>query len=265
MAKKHLISFGSPDLRQSVKRFLRQAKDLDYFHDIKVFSLCDLDTNDQIKLKHILKKKTNKKGYGFWMWKPLIIKKYLNQIKTNDIINYVDLGCHINLNGKKRLDYYFKKLEKTKQGMLAFQYNELKKFKKNIFKFQNLYEYKYTKADLFDYFNLLKVKKITQTPQYWAGNIILKKNIFTKNFINQWIDIFEKRFDLIDDTKSKKKNFFNFVKNKSDQSVYSLLCKINKIKALSAYECEWIYLRGRKYWKHTLKSPIIAKRDKVFD
>ena len=45
-----------------------------------------------------------------------------------------------------------------------------------------------------------------------------------------WIDVFEKRFDLVDDTKSKKKNLTNFIKNKSDQSVYSLLCKIYKVK-----------------------------------
>jgi len=43
-----------------------------------------------------------------------------------------------------------------------------------------------------------------------------------------------------------------------------LLCKINKITSLSAYESEWVYYKKKKYWKHTLKSPIIAKRDKKF-
>ena len=262
--KKHLISFGSPDLKISIKRFLTQGKNLDYFDKIKVFSVKDLEIKDQKKLKKLLKKKINYKGYGFWLWKPLIIKRYLNQINNGDMINYVDLGCHLNLRGKKRLDYYFKKLNQSKNGILGFQYKKLNNLKSNFYKFQDLYEYKYTKADLFCHFNVLKKKKITQTPQYWAGNIMLKKNTFTKYFINKWINVYENHFDLVDDTKSRIKNFKNFVKNKSDQSVYSLLCKIYKVKSLSAYECEWVYFKNKKYWRHTLNSPILAKRDKVF-
>ncbi len=263
--KKHLISFGSPDLKISIKRFLAQGKKLDYFDKIKVFLINDLEIKDQNKLKNLLKDKINHKGYGFWSWKPLVIKKYLKQVNHGDVINYVDLGCHLNFNGKKRLDYYLKKLDQSKNGILGFQYKKLKNIKNNFYKFQDLYEYKYTKADLFHYFKVFKKKRFTKTPQFWAGNIILKKNTFTKNFINKWIDVFEKRFDLVDDTKSKKKNFKNFIKNKSDQSVYSLLCKIYKVKSLSAYESEWIYYKNKRYWKHTLKSPVIAKRDKVFN
>ena len=262
--KKYLISFGSPDLKISIKRFLDQGKKLNYFDKIKVFSTNDLEIKDQKKLKNLLKKKINNKGYGFWSWKPLVIRKCLRQVNYGDVINYVDLGCHLNLNGKKRLDYYLKKLNQSKNGILGFQYKDLKNFKNKVYKFQDYYEYKYTKADLFHHFKVLKKKRFTQTPQFWAGNIMLKKNFFTKNFINKWIDVFEKHFYLIDDTKSKKKNFKNFIQNKSDQSVYSLLCKMYKIKSLSAYECEWIYYNNKKYWKHTLKNPIIAKRDKVF-
>ena len=55
--KKHLISFGSPDLKISIKRFLTQGKNLDYFDKIKVFSVKDLEIKDQKKLKNLLKKK----------------------------------------------------------------------------------------------------------------------------------------------------------------------------------------------------------------
>ena len=56
-------------------------------------------------------------------------------------------------------------------------------------------------------------------------------------------------------------NFKDFEQNRSDQSVYSLLCKLNKIESLSAYECEWFYYKGKRYWEHTKNNPIIAKRD----
>ena len=262
--KKYLVSFGSPNLKLTVKRFLKQGNDINYFDKIIVFSINDLDISDKKKLAKLLQNKKNKKGYGFWFWKPLIIKKLLKKINNNDIVNYVDLGCHINPRGKKRLDYYIKKLNKSKKGMLCFQYKKLPKLNNTKFKYQNIYEYKYTKADLFHYFDVFDKKDITQSAQYWAGNIILKKNTFTKKFIDSWLNVFIERFDLVDDTKSKNKNFKNFVKNKSDQSIFSLLCKINKVNTLSAYECEWIYYKKKRYWGHTLKSPIIAKRDKKF-
>ncbi len=263
-SKKYLISFGSPDLKLTMKRFSKQGNKIDYFDKVIVFSINDLDKNDKNKLLTLLKNRKNKKGYGFWLWKPLIIQRFLKKINKNDIVNYVDLGCHINSQGKKRLDYYIKRLNKSKNGMLCFQYKKLPKLNSIKFKFQDIYEYKYTKADLFHYFDVFDKRGITQSPQYWAGNIILKKNIFTRKFIDSWLKVFIERFDLADDSKSRNKNFKGFVENKSDQSIFSLLCKINKIDSLSAYESEWVYYQKKKYWGHTLKSPIIAKRDKKF-
>ena len=262
--KKYLISFGSPDLKLTMERFLKQGNEINYFDKVIVFSINDLNKNDKNRILKLLKNKKNKKGYGFWFWKPLIIKKFLDRINNNDIVNYVDLGCHINSHGKKRLNYYFKRLNKSRNGMLCFQYKKLPQLNSINFRFQDVYEYKYTKADLFHYFNVLNIKNITHSPQYWAGNIMLKKNSFSKKFINNWLKVFIKRFDLVNDSLSKNKNFKNFVKNKSDQSIFSILCKINKVPSLSAYESEWIYYKKKRYWEHTLKSPIIAKRDKKF-
>ena len=73
------------------------------------------------------------------------------------------------------------------------------------------------------------------------------------------------RFDLIDDTPSKLKNFEDFSHHKHDQSAFSILCKLNKINSISAYECEWFYKNGVRYWEHTQNSPIIAKRDKKYN
>ena len=89
--------------------------------------------------------------------------------------------------------------------------------------------------------------------------------MFTQNFLKQWLSIFEARFDLVDDTPSKLKNFKDFLHHKHDQSVFSILCKLNKIESLSAYECEWFYNNGKRYWNHTENSPIIAKRDKQYN
>jgi len=265
MKKKYLISFASPDLKRSVSRYFQQSKELNFYDDIIVFSISDLKEKYQIFIQDLLK--LNKKnGYGYWYWKPLIISQFFDKIKEDDIVNYTDIGCHFNKNGIDRLNYYIKKLEVSEKGILAFQYNPLENFESDInFEFPNIKEYVYTKADLFKYFDVFDQKEITHTHQFWAGNIFFKKNLFSQSFLKKWLDVFEKRFDLIDDTPSKLKNFKNFSHHKHDQSVFSILCKLNKIEYLSAYECEWFYKNGIRYWEHTNNSPIIAKRDKKYN
>ena len=80
-----------------------------------------------------------------------------------------------------------------------------------------------------------------------------------------WLEVFENRFDLIEDIPSKLKNFDDFDHHKHDQSVFSILCKQKRIDFLSAYECEWFYKNGIRYWKHTDYNPILAKRDKKYN
>tara|TARA_Y200000002_G_C22656191_1_gene653593 strand:+ start:952 stop:1821 length:870 start_codon:yes stop_codon:yes gene_type:complete len=259
--KKYLISFGSPDLKRSILRLNKQAKELNFYEGIYIYSINDFKKLYKDKILNTMKMKKEKYGYGYSYWKPLLIKQTLELINDNDVIHYVDLGCHLNKNGLERLKFYISRLSKLEKGILGFQYNPLNGYVKNDFSFPQIDEYKYTKADLLDYFNVLGNKEITHSKQYWAGNIFLKKNDFTLKFIDQWIDVFEKRFDLVDHTPSKILNFSNFELNKSDQSVYSLLCKLNKIDSLSAYECEWFYYNGKRYWEHTKNNPVIAKRD----
>ena len=135
-----------------------------------------------------------------------------------------------------RFKEYISLLNKQKKGIISFQYFPLKKNKKN--EFPRRQEYKYTKADLLNYFNFLYNKKITHTDQFWAGSFFIKKNKFTILFINEWMSLFKKNIKLVDDSPSKIKNHKNFIENRHDQSIFSILCKKYKILSLSAYECD---------------------------
>ena len=264
MGKKFLIAFASPDLELSIPRFYEQAKKMNFYDEIIVFKISDLDMDSQ-KLIFELLKKGKKNGYGYWFWKPLIIYQTLNKIEYEDLVNYTDIGCHFNQAGVDKLEYYVKQLMNSNKGILGFQYFPLKGFENDEFEFPDISEFKYTKADLLNYFNVMERKDIINSPQYWAGNIFLIKNKFSIEFIKKWINVFEKRFDLIDDTPSKIDNYESFISNKHDQSVYSILCKLNGIDSISAYECEWFYHKGLRYWDHTIKNPIIARRDKKYN
>ena len=92
-----LLAFGTDDLNKSSKRLKLQALDSKYYSDIKIFSSKDLDKNAKNFIENVIKK-NGKRGFGYWFWKPYLILKVINELKDNDIIHYLDIGCHINNN-----------------------------------------------------------------------------------------------------------------------------------------------------------------------
>mgnify|MGYP001385638204 CR=1 FL=1 len=254
-----LFVFASLDLKKSIDRLKKQASASNFYDLIKVITPDDFDYETKLKVKKFMK--DNKRGYGYWFWKPFFLSKILKEINYGDVVHYIDIGCHINKAGSKRFYEYLDFLNDKNRWLLAFQYHvENIKFSDEI-EFQNREEFKYTKSDLLDYFNSLDVDEITITPQFWAGSFFIKKHPESEKFINNWNKVFENNFHLIDDTPSKIPNLPGFIENRHDQSVFSLLCKTNSIYSLSAYESEWGEKNNSRTWEHLSNYPIIAKRD----
>ena len=182
-------------------------------------------------------------------------------MEKESIAHYMDIGFHINKTSSNRFYEYLELLNQNNRWLLAFQYKPMEGKMYSKFRFPEREEFKYTKADLFYYYQRLEDKKITHTPQFSAGNFFIKKNEKTKQFIYKWLEAFEKRFDLIDDTPSKIKNFTNFIENRHDQSVFSILCKINSVESLSAYEFDWAEKENKRTWEHIHNFPFFARRD----
>ena len=255
-----LFAFASLDLKRSIKRLEEQAFNSNFYDSIKIITPNDFDHDTKLKAINLLKK-GKKRGYGFWFWKPLFLSRIMKEINDGDIIHYIDIGCHIKKKGSGRFYEYLSSLIDTNKWLVAFQYHtDNIKFLDQI-KFPKREEFKYTKSDLFQYFQCLHKKEITHTPQFWSGSFFIKKNNDAKRFIEKWNKVYEERFDLIDDTPSDIKNFSGFIENRHDQSVFSILCKFFSIESLSAYECEWGEKNNSRTWDHIIDHPILAKRD----
>src|SRR5690606_14929140 len=80
-----------------------------------------------------------------------------------------------------------------------------------------------------------------------------KKSI---SIISQWLEVFKKDFNLVDNSPSSSENFPGFIENRHDQSVFSILCKINNVKTISSSEV-W-----QNNWDNLKSYPIHGKRDK---
>ena len=144
MPKVYLCSFATNDLKHSVKRFKNQASELNFYEGIKIFGPKDLSFKKKKQIKELSNKKYNTKNpYGFCSWKPEIILNYLHEIPYDSILQYSDIGNHLNLKGINRLKEYINFA--NKKNILTFKYKK-PDFSSNNLEFQTLYEYEFTKA-----------------------------------------------------------------------------------------------------------------------
>ena len=254
-----LFAFASKDLIRSAERLLSQASNSNFYDEINIITSNKIDETLKYKIKKLSVGK--KRGFGYWIWKPYLIKKIFDKIDYGDIINYVDVGCHIIKKNSFRFNQYLDFIKQDENWILPFQYHKNLNHNIENISFPDRDERKYTKGDLLEYFDFYNSTEVTHSPQFWAGCFFIKKTDTSINFLDEWLSIFDKNFKLIDDSPSIKKNLVGFEENRHDQSVYSLLCKKYKLKSFSAYECEWVYLNNERTWQHNKDCPILAKRD----
>ena len=255
-----LFAFATLDLSRSANRLKKQSKESNYYDEIQILNPLNFDEKMKKRFKDIVNQRNNR-GYGYWFWKPLFLKKIMHQANSGDIIHYIDIGCHIQ-NKNSKFYNYLDFLIDNDRWILPFQYHSKKNELTNEISFPKREEFKYTKSDLLDYFGFLDNKNVTNSPQFWAGSFFIVKGVQATKFLDEWINIFEKRIDLIDDSKSNIKNLKGFIENRHDQSVFSLLCKKYNVKSLSAYdECEWGEKDNKRTWEHNKNNPILALRD----
>jgi hypothetical protein len=231
------ITFGGPtqNFYNSVNRICNEAKNLNLFKEIIGFTDNDLKNDIDFWSKHSQFIENNSRGYGYYIWKPYLIKKELAKLKTNDILIYADCGCEINLNGKKRLLEYINLLSKSEYGLISFQLTHK--------------EYSYTKKAIVDYFNLNS--SIMDTCQILSGIIIIKKNNHSINIINKWYE--SSHYHLINDITNNEHQYFK--ENRHDQSILSVISKIYGS----------IILDDETYfdsWDKGFNYPFLAKRIK---
>ena len=260
----YLCSFASPDLRKSKKRFLSQANEIGIYKSVKVFGIDDLSISKRKQIKNFFKNK-KKRLFGYGCWKAEIIKNFLKKVPKNSIVQYTDIGCHLNINGLKRLKEYSSLC--NKKGILTFQYKLPKQKKlKSIkdMKFQRYFEYEYTKMDLFKYLIKNNKTNIFNSEQIMSGIIFFKKNKFSLNLLSIWEKIL-KIDNLIDDSKSYFSNHKKFIEHRHDQSAFSLICKKKGVYSISSAECEWAEKKNKRIWQHLKSFPIHARRDKKYN
>ena len=89
--KIYLCSFASSDLDRSVKRFKKQANELNVYEKINIYRPKNLSNELKSKVNKLLKS-GKKRLYAYAIWKPDIILDNLDKIPNNSILHYADIG-----------------------------------------------------------------------------------------------------------------------------------------------------------------------------
>ena len=267
--KKFFVTFGDSRLKRSAGRIRRQAEAMGVYDRIVVANEYDLDSDFRERFKTRLIRGT--RGFGCMCWKPQIILQVLDSMEEGDVLQYTDIGCHLNPQGLSRLHEYFQLVLQSPKGVLAFQHERFTiPFKvtggRSV---TELIECQWTKGDLLDYFGVRDRKDIMATQQILSGLIFIRKCAESMDFVRQWQAPCLQDFAYIDDSPSKTPNVDGFIEHRHDQSIFSILCKLNNIPTISAREVDGFYHKMDSHstpaWDVAMRHyPVQARHDKDF-
>lgn len=182
------------------------------------------------------------RGNGYWLWKPYFINRVLKECEEEDWVIYTDSALYFNRSIRK----YIEKL--AGQG---------KDFVVQETKFQ---EKQFTKADI-----LWTLKcnedRYLNSKQLAATVIILKNCIESRRIVAEWLNYSQDKRLITDDI--SRPNCDEFVENRHDQSILSLICKQRKASIDNNLFCDIVLPFHRKALL-TYHHSVYAQRYRMF-
>jgi hypothetical protein len=210
MPKTYVITFGGPMqyYLDAVNRLVTQAKQFKSFDVVKGFTDADLKNDKAFWDKHGEFVTNNKKGYGYWIWKPYLIHKTLLEIEEGDYLLYMDSGCEMvydPLTSEKLIDDY-RKLTDANLIIGTTSSSD------NI---------RYSKRDVMEYFGMTDINQL-KIRHMQSGCVFIKNCQKMRDLYNEFYQLCH-NYHLIDDTPSLVPNDPTFVSHRHDQNVFNVL------------------------------------------
>ncbi|MFM9151545.1 MAG: hypothetical protein ACKOPU_04635 [Candidatus Planktophila sp.] len=129
MPKLHLFTFAADNRMGGIRYKLAaeyvksDAEEFNLFDSITIKGEDDLITDDNFQ-DHIPFVIQNPRGFGYWIWKPYLILKKLNEINEGEILLYLDACTLLNKRGKARFEEYVQRVLDNPEHCLFFKNNQ---------------------------------------------------------------------------------------------------------------------------------------------
>ena len=209
--KKIFLTYGDNNFKIAKKHLALFEKESAFFDQVIALGPNDLDYDLKKKYSHIIKQK---KGGGYWIWKHRIIQNIMQDLSKNDLVIYCDAGASLNYKAEKRFNEYVEIINSSRYGNFRMKCEDIYK------------EYQYTTEEIFKYFSISEDSEIRRDTQLQAGHMIFKKSLHTDNYLESYSKLLETNDKLITDYYNEKPQNSQFIENRHDQSIFSLLTKI---------------------------------------
>tara|TARA_R110002051_G_scaffold325548_2_gene428797 strand:+ start:287 stop:994 length:708 start_codon:yes stop_codon:yes gene_type:complete len=156
---------------------------------------------------------TEKRGAGYWLWKPYFILKTLQNSSENDIVFYSDSGAKF----IKHMEPLFRRIKDHPKGVVVFEMSGHHK------------ENEYSRKSVIEEVAGLQ-KQIAESDQRMASFIGLRNCSDSCEIIEKWLNLCTNKH-LILDLPRQSNEFETFKDHRHDQSLWSLLTKKLKLEA----------------------------------
>jgi len=207
------ISYASREYTARMELVSKIANESELFDEFKCFTEEDVPEEFKHKYKEVWDQCL---GGGFWIWKPYVIKKSLDEINDNDILVYYDSGCELNVTKEsvKRFKEYIEMANETKCGFMRF---ELVGLTDRQFTNKKTYEHIQKK------YNVPKetMDSYLDSWQIVGGIMVIRKTNFSVKLFQECLDILDEDANLYSDKYNEENEH-----HRRDQSIQSLLYKI---------------------------------------
>ncbi|MGF0540555.1 hypothetical protein ACQQ2Q_21370 [Agrobacterium sp. ES01] len=177
----------------------------------------------------------NPRGFGYWLWKPLLIKQLLSNLDDGTLLVYADGGCELSQQGGRRMLDYFEMASTS--GGLFFSLPFI--------------EVCYSKRELLH--RLQATAEEAATAQIQGTILVLRNGADVRGFVDRWIELCrEDKYSLLTDALDPTKQSPDFRSHRHDQSILSMLVKRSDFAIIPAEDDyykplyrilnSWIYL-----------------------
>jgi hypothetical protein len=206
----YFATYGDSNFLKSRERIIKEANAVDIFKDCYLYTEDNLSDDFKEKFSHLL---SQKRGGGYWCWKFFLFLDMLEKTEEGSWITYADAGCKI-IETKHTLFDLISEMIKSEKVISAFPC-------------KNYLEKKWTKGDLFSFLQTKNNENITNSDILMAGIITFQNCNETKKFFSTCNNIAFNNPHFLDDSPSFTSNFPEFIENRHDQSLLSLMRKLH--------------------------------------
>jgi hypothetical protein len=244
----HLLTFGggAENYRLAVARLATGASQCGWFDEI--YALTDTQSHAAIEAlyrKHGDFINRHPSTFGYWIWKPFLVRYFLDKIDEGDVLFYIDAGCEISLLGAARFNAFVALVETNQALFFNTPAEEITRTKRLVF-------------DALDE-NIGGLTKQVQAT--WFG---LKNTARVRTLVDDWLRLCSyDGYKYLDDAPSELEEYPGFVAHRSDQSILSLLVKREGFFVKPHEDVFRAYLYCKNSW--VLLEPVHVMRNRGGD